>query len=80
MLTQVSALSLGEEHIRVNAVLPGPVMKSPDMTDDQWRKIGELLPLRQTGNQDDVGRAVVYLAGESFITGALLAVNGGETL
>lgn len=80
MLTQVSALSLGADNIRVNAVLPGPVMKSPDMTDAYWQTIGTQLPLGRTGDQDDVGRAVVYLARESFITGALLTVNGGETL
>jgi NAD(P)-dependent dehydrogenase (short-subunit alcohol dehydrogenase family) len=55
-------------------------MKSPDMTDAYWQTIGTQLPLRRTGDQDDVGRAVVYLARESFITGALLTVNGGETL
>ena len=80
MLTQVSALSLGGDNIRVNAVLPGPVMKSPDMTDEFWHKIGANLPLKRTGNEDDVARAVVYLAGENFITGTLLTVNGGETI
>lgn len=80
MLTQVSALSLGADNIRVNAVLPGPVMKSPDMTDEYWQKIGANLPLKRAGDEDDVARAVVYLAGESFITGTLLTVNGGETL
>ena len=40
MLTQVSAASLGPD-IRVNAVLPGPVMKPADsaMTDEEWAKI-----------------------------------------
>jgi NAD(P)-dependent dehydrogenase (short-subunit alcohol dehydrogenase family) len=80
MLTQVSALSLGGDNIRVNAILPGPVMKSPDMTDEFWRKIGANLPLGRTGDENDVARAVVYLAGESFITGTMLTVNGGETL
>ncbi|HRF97796.1 MAG TPA: SDR family oxidoreductase, partial [Aggregatilineales bacterium] len=59
---------------------PGPVMKSPDMTDEFWHKIGSNLPLKRTGNEDDVARAVVYLAGENFITGTLLTVNGGETI
>ena len=80
MLTQVSALSLGGDNIRVNAVLPGPVMKSPEMTDAYWQSIGAKLPIGRLGDQDDVARAVVYLASEPFITGALLTVNGGENL
>jgi pteridine reductase len=80
MLTQVSALSLGPE-IRVNAIVPGPVMKTNDgMSDDQWARMGDHLPLKMTGTGDDVGRAAVFLARESFITGTRLHVNGGEHL
>jgi pteridine reductase len=79
-LTQVSAVSLAPD-IRVNAVIPGPVMKTNDgMSDEQWESIGQMLPLKRTGDGDDVGRAVVYLAQEDFLTGALIHVNGGEHL
>lgn len=79
-LTQVSALALAP-HIRVNAVVPGPVMKTNDgMTDDTWAEMGRSLPLQTTGDAGDVGRAVVYLARESFITGTMIQVNGGEHL
>lgn len=80
MLTQVSALTLAPD-IRVNAIVPGPVMK-PDRgtTDGEWAAVGESVPLRMTGEGDDVGRAVVYLAQETFITGAKIQVNGGEHL
>lgn len=80
MLTQVSAVSLGPD-IRVNAIVPGPVMKTNDgMTDETWAQAGNHLPLKTTGTGEDVGRAVVYLAQESFITGQKLHVNGGEHL
>lgn len=80
MLTQVSALSLGPE-IRVNAIVPGPVMKTnAGMSEEQWARMGDHLPLKTTGTGDDIGRAVVFLARESFITGAKLHVNGGENL
>jgi len=78
MLTQVSAIALAP-HIRVNAVVPGPILKSK-MTDEAWRKLGEELPLKTTGQPDDVGRAVVYLAQETFLTGTKIEVNGGEHL
>jgi pteridine reductase len=79
-LTQVSALALAPK-IRVNGIVPGPVMKTNDgMTDDTWTDMGQALPLKMTGEGADIGRAVVYLASESFITGTMLQVNGGEHL
>ncbi|MCY4061619.1 MAG: SDR family oxidoreductase [Chloroflexi bacterium] len=81
MLTQVSALSLGPA-IRVNAIAPGPVMKSAgrDMTDEEWAQVGQRSALRKTGEPEDVARAVVYLCQEDHITGALLHINAGEHL
>ncbi len=79
-LTQVSAVSLAPD-IRVNAIIPGPVMKTNDgMSDETWESIGNMLPLKRTGDPSDVGRAVVYLAQEDFLTGTLIHVNGGEHL
>ena len=80
MLTRVSALSLGGDNIRVNGVIPGPVLKDAGHNDDSWQKTGEALPIGRTGEPEDVGRAVVYLVREDFITGTLLEVNGGEHL
>jgi NAD(P)-dependent dehydrogenase (short-subunit alcohol dehydrogenase family) len=80
-LTQVSAASLGPD-IRVNAIIPGPVMK-PDgraMSDERWAEIGSALPLQRTGTAEDVARAVAYLVQEEFITGTAIHVNGGSHL
>lgn len=80
MLTQVSAVTLGPA-IRVNGIVPGPVMKTDDgMSDETWARMGDHLPLKKTGKPQDVGRAAVFLARESFITGVKLQVNGGEHL
>lgn len=80
-LTQVSAISLGPD-IRVNAVVPGPVMKPAgrSMSDEAWEAVGKTLPLQRTGSAEDVARAVVYLVREEFLTGTLIHVNGGEHL
>jgi NAD(P)-dependent dehydrogenase (short-subunit alcohol dehydrogenase family) len=80
MLTKVSALSLGKDNIRVNGIIPGPVLKDAGHTDDSWEKAGNALPIGRTGSPEDVGRAVVYLASQDFITGTILEVNGGEHL
>jgi NAD(P)-dependent dehydrogenase (short-subunit alcohol dehydrogenase family) len=81
MLTQVSAASLGPD-IRVNAVIPGPVMKPAGgaMSDEEWAKVGQRTALQRTGSPEDVARAVAYLVGEPFITGTVIHVNGGEHL
>ncbi len=82
MLTQVSAASLGPD-IRVNAVLPGPVMKpaGTNMSDDDWAQIGKkTTTVQRVGSADDVARAVAYLASEDFVTGTVIHVNGGEHL
>lgn len=81
MLTQVSAASLGPD-IRVNAVVPGPVMKpaGTNMSDEDWAKVGQKTALQRTGSPEDVARAVAYLASEDFITGTAIQVNGGEHL
>jgi pteridine reductase len=80
-LTQVSAASLGPD-IRVNAVIPGPVLRPAgrSMSDEAWAEIGKALPLQRTGSPEDVARAVAYLAREDFLTGTLIHVNGGEHL
>ncbi|MBZ0279573.1 MAG: SDR family oxidoreductase [Anaerolineae bacterium] len=79
MLTQVAAASLGP-NIRVNAVMPGPVMKTEgvNMSDAEWAKIGKTTALQRTGTPEDVARAVAYLAAEDWITGTVIHVNGGE--
>lgn len=80
-LTQVSAVTLGPS-IRVNAIVPGPVMKPAgrNISDDDWAKVGERTALNKTGSGEDVARAVRYLCEEDFLTGSLIHVNAGEHL
>lgn len=78
-LTHVSAKELGP-HIRVNAVAPGPVLPPSSMDDAAWQRMGDHVPLQRTGHPDYVGQAVVFLAENDYITGALIPVDGGEHL
>jgi len=79
MLTQLAARTLAP-HIRVNAVVPGPVLISPTATAEQWEQHGIKLPVKRVGTVEDVARGVVYLVSEDFITGEILTVDGGEHL
>ncbi len=79
MLTKVLAKSLGPE-LRVNAVVPGAVLKPEHMPDARWEQMGKVLPLRRVGGPEHVAHAVIALAENDFITGAVLHVDGGDTL
>jgi 3-oxoacyl-[acyl-carrier protein] reductase len=79
--TKALALEVGSRGITVNAVAPGLI--DTDMTralaaaaQDDWT---ERIPLARLGTPDDVGSAVVFLASDeaAYITGQVLAVNGG---
>lgn len=75
------ARELGSRNITVNVVAPGFIHS--DMTDalpeDRQAEIKKNVPLGRIGEGEDVARAVSYLAGPggSYITGAVLPVDGG---
>lgn len=79
MLTRLLARRLAPA-IRTNAIAPGPVLKEPGRTDESWAQVVARVPLQRGGTPEDVGRAVVYLAREDFLNGAVLNVDGGEYL
>jgi pteridine reductase len=80
-LTRVAARELAPA-VRVNAVQPGAILPPPGVAADSpaWRETWERLPLARPGRPELVGDAVVFLAGNDFITGSILPVEGGESL
>lgn len=80
-MTKVWARELGRYKIRVNAVAPGYI--ATDMTKQMPEKILQAMrdhtPLGRLGEVGDVANAYVWLASDaaSFITGAVLSVDGG---
>jgi 3-oxoacyl-[acyl-carrier protein] reductase len=82
--TKALALEVASRNITVNAVAPGLI--DTDMTraiaagaHEEW---AAKIPLKRLGTPDDVANAVVFLASDeaSYITGHVLAVNGGMYL
>ncbi len=63
--------------IRVNAVAPGLILPAPDMPVEQWQRLVDRLPLKRTGSPEDVARAVMFFIQNPYITGQILAVDGG---
>ncbi len=78
MLTRVSALALAAHDIRVNCVVPGPVLLPPGSTSSAEDRIAASLPLGRIGAPENVAHACVFLAQNDFATGSILRVDGGE--
>jgi len=79
--TQVTAVELGPEKIRVNCVAPGAIEIERTIAEagDYAGTWGPLTPMRRIGVPEDVAKAVVFLASDAgeFITGQTLYVDGG---
>ncbi|MBN1200567.1 MAG: SDR family oxidoreductase [Anaerolineae bacterium] len=80
-LTNISAHELAPD-IRVNAIIPGPILPPPGVSPDseRWQQIGARVPLRRPGHPGHIGQTVVFLATNDYITGAAIPVDGGEHL
>ncbi|ATB39352.1 3-oxoacyl-ACP reductase [Cystobacter fuscus] len=76
-LTKTAALELGPYGIRVNAVHPGQT-RTPMTADVVFDTSG--IALGRVGEPEDIARAVLFFASDdsSFVTGAELAVDGGQ--
>jgi 3-oxoacyl-[acyl-carrier protein] reductase len=80
-LTRSNARELAKRNITVNAVAPGFIVS--DMTealpDKVKQEMAAQIPLERFGTADDIANAVVFLATDAsaYITGQVLAVNGG---
>ncbi|MCI0714466.1 MAG: SDR family oxidoreductase [Chloroflexi bacterium] len=79
-LTKTAAAALARYNIRVNCVVPGPIMKPPEDSEEAWQRAVSAVPMGDEGSGADVGRACVFLAKNDFINGAVLTVDGGESV
>lgn len=81
-LTRVMAVELGTRNprVRVNAVLPGPVMLPPDLPAAERDEAIAGTLVRREGSPENVARAVLAFVDNDFVTGACLPVDGGRTV
>jgi 3-oxoacyl-[acyl-carrier protein] reductase len=83
-LTKGFALELAPHGIRVNAVEPGfaPGSSVSKLSEHYVARMRARIPLGRTSGPGDAPEAVAYLCSEkaSFITGAVLAVDGGNSI
>ena len=65
-------------HVRVNGVVPGPVLPPPDYPEEDRARIAQGTLLGRWGSPQDVVEAVLFLLRSDYITGEVLFVDGGE--
>ena len=88
-LSRALAVDLGKEAIRCNAIAPGWI--NSDLSNEYInaqpnalqakQSLLNMHPIGRTGEPEDIGNMVVFLAGErsSFITGQTFVIDGGRT-
>ncbi|HZJ56264.1 MAG TPA: SDR family oxidoreductase [Myxococcaceae bacterium] len=78
MLTQVLALELAP-HVRVNGVAPGTVLPPEWLGPEEREQLRSRIPLARLGTPEEVAATVRFLvSGPEFITGQVIAVDGGR--
>lgn len=81
-LTRTFAVELASRNpkVRVNCVLPGPVMLPPDLPEAERREAIDATLVKREGSPQVVAQAVLSLLQNDFITGVCLPVDGGRTV
>ena len=80
--TKSVAREVAARNVRVNAIAPG--MIESDMTDVLSDKVKETtlaqIPMKRFGNTSEVAEVAVFLARQEYLTGQVIAIDGGLTM
>ncbi len=85
LFTQAVAKELAGSGVRVNVIAPGWIDTPLNdwMTKDQsiLQTVEAMIPMGRIGRADEIVGAAIYLASDaaSFVTGATLVIDGGQT-
>ncbi len=79
--THLMAKNYGEEGIRVNCICPG-IIDTAILGDRDRKEYGKRVPLGYVGTPEEVASVVAFLASDeaSYVTGAILTIDGGASL
>ena len=81
-LTRVFAVELGTRNpkVRVNAVLPGPVMLPPEVAGAEREQVIAGTLVKREGEPAHIAAAVLHFIDNDFVTGTCLPVDGGRSV
>jgi pteridine reductase len=81
-LTRTFAVELASRNpnVRVNCVLPGPVMLPPDLPEAERQAAINATLVKREGRPENVAQAVLHFIENDFLTGACLPVDGGRSI
>ena len=81
-LTRSLAVELGSRNprVRVNCILPGPVLLPPDLPEEEKRQAIHATLVKREGSPRNVAQAVLAFIDNEFVTGVCLPVDGGRTV
>jgi len=78
-LTKTMAMRLGP-NIKVNAIAPGPTIKSKRQTDKHFKNQVKSTLLKKSVKTEDICATVEFLISNNSITGQIIAVDSGQNL
>jgi pteridine reductase len=81
-LTRSLAVELGlrNPRVRVNCILPGPVLLPPDLPEAERRVSIQGTLVKHEGSPANIAQAVLFFLANDFVTGVCLPVDGGRTI
>ncbi len=81
-MTRSLAVELARRNpkVRVNCVLPGPVMLPADLSAEEVKESIAGTVLKRGGSPEHIAHAVEFLVENDYVTGVCLPVDGGRTI
>jgi pteridine reductase len=81
-LTRTLAVELGSRNpaVRVNGILPGPVLLPPDLPAAEREQAINATLVKREGKPENIAQAVLFFLDNDFVTGVCLPVDGGRTV
>lgn len=81
-MTRCLAVELGSRNptVRVNCILPGPVLLPPDLPTAEREQAINATLVKREGKPENIAQAVLFFLDNDFVTGVCLPVDGGRSI
>jgi pteridine reductase len=81
-MTRDLAVELGTRNpkVRVNCILPGPVLYPPDLPAEEREQSIAGTVVKHKGRTENIAQAVLFFIDNDFVTGVCLPVDGGRSI